>query len=134
MLSPFHMIQPYYPFELSEAARDVRLGARVGRRGKELRSLAVLDQLSIEHESREVAGTGGLLHVVRDDRHRAAILQMKHQFFDLRRSHRVECGARLVQEQYFRIDRQSTRDTQPLLLAARKRERGLMKGVLRLIP
>ena len=64
--------------------------------------LAVLDQFAIEHERREIAGAGGLLHVVRDDRHGAAILQLEHQLFDLRGGHRIERRARLIEQQHLR--------------------------------
>src|SRR5580704_16267497 len=58
----------------SEAAGDVRLRARITRRGKELRRGTELDELPDEQECREVADAGGLLHVMRDDGNGAEIL------------------------------------------------------------
>src|SRR5579862_10036520 len=94
----------------------------------------MLDKLSIEHERREIAGPRGLLHIVRDDGQRTAILELKHQLLDFGGGYRIERRARLVEEQNFRIDRQSTRDTEPLLLAARKRECRFVKVVFHLVP
>ena len=118
----------------SEPAGDVSLRAVIGGRGEELRSLVVLDQFSIEHECREVAGARGLLHVVRDDRHRAAVFQLEHELFDFRGGDGIERGAGLIEKQHFRIDRQRASDAEPLLLAAGERERGLVQVILHFLP
>jgi len=130
MLSPFRTTTQPQGYSSSEAARDVSLRAGVGRRSKQLRCLGVLDQSSIQHECCKVTGPRRLLHVVRHDRHRAAVFQVKHQLLDFRRCHRIERRARLVEQQDLGIDGESARDTKPLLLASGKRECRFVQGSL----
>ena len=75
-----------------------------------------------------------MLHVMSHDHDGALVFQGKQQIFYFGRSDRVECGAGLVQQQNFRMDRQGPRNAQPLLLAARERIRRLVQLVLHLFP
>ncbi len=103
--------QPNFPVTYS----SVRLSAGfvkivVGRR--------VLDQLAGEHERRRVGDARGLLHVVRDDDDRVALLELLDQLLDLQRRDRVERRARLVHQDHLGLDGDRARDAEALLLAA----------------
>ena len=75
-----------------------------------------------------------LLHVVRDDDDRIRALQLVDQLLDALRGDRVERRRRLVHQQDLRLDRQRAGDAQPLLLAARERQRRLVQPILDLVP
>src|SRR4051794_19992394 len=105
---------------LAELAGDVLLGAGVARVREDLLGLVELDQLAGEHERGPVGDARGLLHVVRDDHDRVALLELVDQLLDLERRDRVERRARLVHQDHLGLDRQRARDAQPLLLTARE--------------
>src|SRR5690606_16357792 len=60
--------------------------------------------------------------------------QVVDELLDALRGDRVERRRRFVHEQYLRADSQGARDAQPLLLASRQGERGLVQPVLHLVP
>src|SRR6185437_3610944 len=93
-----------------------------------------LDQLAEIHERRVVRAARRLLHVVRDDGDAVIGFELGDQFFDSLGRDRVERGGRLVEQQYFRLDRDRTGDAQALLLAARQAEPALPQLVLDLDP
>ena len=99
---------------------DVALGALVLGVGEDLVRRPVLDQLAVEHERGRVRDPRGLLHVVRDDHDRVALLELVDQLLDLQRRDRVERRARLVHQDHLGLDRDRARDAQALLLAARQ--------------
>src|SRR3954453_6432559 len=78
----------------AELPGDVVLGARVVGLGEDLLGLAVLDQLAVEHERRGVGHARRLLHVVRDDDDRVALLELVDELFDAQRRDRVERARR----------------------------------------
>src|SRR3954471_10134910 len=119
---------------LAELPGDVLLGAGVAGVAEDLLRRRVLDQLAEEHERGRVRHTGGLLHVVRDDHDRVALLQVLDEVLDLERRDRVEGGAGLVHEDYVGLDRDRARDAKALLLAAREADAGLVEAVLDLVP
>src|SRR4051794_16335663 len=102
----------------AELARHVLLHAPVVGRGEDLLGRRVLDQLAAQHERRAVGHARGLLHVVRDDDDRVALLELRDQLLDLQRRDRVECGGRLVHQHDLWLDGDRARDAQTLLLAA----------------
>src|SRR3984957_18329675 len=120
--------------ESSETTGNVSLRARVSRSCEQFRSLAVLDQFSIQHESSEIAGACCLLHIVRHDSHRAAVFELEHQFFNFRSGDGIESGAWLVKQENLGINRERPRYAEALLLPARERESRLLKIVLHLFP
>jgi len=94
----------------------------------------VLDQPPEIQERGVIGHACRLLHVVRDDHERVAVLQLRHQLLDLRRRDRIERGAGLVQEDHLGLDRDGARDAQTLLLPAGEAERTFVEPVLRLLP
>ena len=119
---------------LTEPAGYVGFCARVGGRGEKFGCFAVLDQVAVQHECREVAGAGGLLHVVGDDGHGAAVFQLKHELFDFCGGYRIESGAGLIEEEHFGIHRERAGDAQALLLSAGEGEGGFFQIVLHFVP
>ena len=71
------------PCLLPEPARDVVLGALVGRVGEDLVGRIELDQMTCEKEAGILCNTRGLLHVVRHDHDGVLPLQFKDQILDL---------------------------------------------------
>jgi hypothetical protein len=80
--------------------------------------------MSIFHQVAKVEKGGALrdarslLHGVGDDDDAIAAAQFVDQFLDLGRCDGIECGARLVHQDDFGIDRDGTGDAQALLLPA----------------
>src|SRR4051812_41370999 len=108
----------------TELARYVLLRAGVlGRREDPLRR-AELDELAVEHEGRLVRDARGLLHVVRDDDDRVALLELLDELLDAQRGDGVEGRARLVHEDDLGFDGDRARDAQALLLAAGEADAG----------
>src|SRR3954454_18680704 len=101
-----------------ELARHVLLRALVQGLGEDDGGCAVLDELAVEHERGRVRHARGLLHVVRDDDNRVALLELRDELLDLQRRDRVECGGRLVHQHDLWLDGDRARDAQTLLLAA----------------
>src|SRR5882724_1185969 len=102
----------------AEAAGDVVLGAPIARRGKHLAGRAEFDQLAEIHEGREIGDARGLLHVVGHDHDRVVGLQLVDQFLDLGGRDRIKRRAWFVEQDHLGLDRDGTRDAQPLLLTA----------------
>src|SRR3954470_23782268 len=119
---------------LPELARDVLLGAGVARIAEDLPRRRVLDELAEQHERRRVRHARGLLHVVRDDDDRVALLELLDQVLDLERRDRVEGRAGLVHEDHVGLDGDRPRDAQALLLAAREADARLVEPILDLLP
>ena len=76
----------------------------------------------------------GLLHVVRHDDDRIALLQLEDELLDLARRDRVEGRAGLVHQEDLRLDRERARDAEALLLAARETHGRRLEAVLDLVP
>ena len=95
---------------------------------------AELDELAEPEERRVVGHPRRLLHVVRDDHDRVVLLQIVDQLFDTLRGNRVERRRGLVHQQNLGPHRERAGDAQPLLLAARQRERGGVQPILHLVP
>src|SRR5947199_7016589 len=75
---------------LAELAGHVLLGAVVVRVREDLLRRPDLHELAVQHERGPVRHARGLLHVVRDDRDRVALLELVDQLLDLERRDRVE--------------------------------------------
>src|SRR3954468_5101655 len=118
----------------AELARDVVLRARIGGRREDLVRGVVLDALAREHERRRVRHARGLLHVVRDDDNRVALLELGDELLDAKRRDRVKRRAGLVHEDHLGLDRDGAGDAQALLLAARQADARLREAVLDLLP
>src|ERR1700676_592340 len=71
---------------------------------------------------------------MRDDHDGATALELKDEVFDLGGGDGIEGGAGFVEQEYFRIYRESARNTQALLLAGGETVSGLVELVLYLIP
>ena len=85
-------------------------------------------------ERRHVRDAGGLLHVVGDHDDRVLALEVVHQVLDRGGRDGIERRGRLVHEEDVGLGRERARDAQPLLLAAREAERGVLQPVLDLVP
>ncbi len=92
------------------------------------------DELAQVHVPGEIGYARRLLHVVRDDRDRVVLLQLRDQLLDLRRRDGIERRRRLVQQQHLGLDRDRARDAKPLLLPAGQRHPALLQLVLGLAP
>ena len=95
---------------------------------------AALDQLAEPEERRDVRDARRLLHVVRHDDDRVPRLQLVDQLLDALRGDRIERRRRLVHQEDLGLDRQRPGDAQPLLLAARERQRRGVQPVADLVP
>ena len=93
----------------------------------------VLDELAVKEEARAVRHAPRLLHVVRDDDDSIALLELVEEGLDLGRGDRVEGARRLVHEEDVGLDGEDPGDAEPLLLAAREAQRGLVEPVLDLV-
>ena len=113
--SPFSV--DVMPRQRVHAAPTCR-GAAARRRSR--RSRAVLDRLARVHDEDLVGHVGDDAEVVRDhdDRRAGALLQLLHQFEDLRLDRHVERGRRLVGDQDVGVARERHRDHRALAHAA----------------
>jgi hypothetical protein len=108
--------------------------------GEDRVGVGVLDERadSLDRVEREERGAIGdarrLLHVVGDDHDRVARLEPVQQLLDRGGRDRVERRCGLIEQQDIRLDCDRARDAQPLLLAARQRERVRLQPVLHLVP
>src|SRR5262249_55199620 len=118
----------------AELSRDIFLGPGVGGGGEDLLGGANLDDLPAEHEGGAVRHARGLLQVVRDDHDRHPRLELVDQLLDPQRRHRAERRAGLIHQQHLWVHGEAARDAQPLLLAAREADAGLVQPVLDLLP
>src|SRR3954469_24489856 len=118
----------------AELPGDVLLRAVVVGLGEDPLSRPDFDELAVEHEGGRVGYARGLLHVVRDDHDRVALLELGDQLLDPQSGDRVERGAGLVHQYHLGLDRQRARDAQALLLAAREADARLAQAVLHLVP
>src|SRR4051794_33320767 len=118
----------------AELPGDVVLGTGVVRLGEDLLGHVVLDQLAVEHERRGVGHARRLLHVVRDDDDRVALLELGDELLDLQRGDRVQRRAGLVHQDHLGLDRDRARDAQALLLATREAHARRAQAVLDLFP
>src|SRR4029079_11079787 len=92
------------------------------------------DQLAQIHEGGEIGGARGLLHVVGNNGDSVVALQDVDQFLDLGGRDRIERGARLIEQNDFRLNGDGSGDAEPLLLTAGKAEAAGVELVLDLIP
>src|ERR1039458_7170274 len=88
---------------LAELAGDIFLGSRVCGIGEDLLRGTDLDELAAEHECGAIGHARGLLHVVRDDHDRHALLELGDQLLDLQRGDRVERRAGLVHQDHLGV-------------------------------
>ncbi|MPN00650.1 hypothetical protein SDC9_147846 [bioreactor metagenome] len=70
---------------------------------------------------------------MRHDQNRVFFFQIQHQVFNLERGNRVQSGSRFVHQQDFGLHGDGARNAKPLLLSARKPERGSLQPVFRLL-
>jgi hypothetical protein len=89
----------------AEATRYVGFGAWIAWCCEQVWRRAELDELAGQEEGSEVADAGGLLHVVRNDRDRAEILQGHQELFDFRGADGIQSRAWFVEQQDFGLDR-----------------------------
>src|SRR5262249_41309401 len=80
-----------------------------------------LRRIDVE-KSRLIGHALRLLKIVSDDGNRKASLQLEHQFFNLASGNRIQSRTGLVHQENFGICCDRSRNTEPLLLAARKRQ------------
>ncbi len=66
--------------------------------------------------------------------HGELVTQLQHKILDLQRGDGIDRAGRLVHEQNLRFGGNRTRDAEPLLLTAGKREPGFFELVLHLVP
>src|SRR3954452_2801770 len=119
---------------LPELPRDVLLGPAVVRVREDLLRRADLHELAVQHERGAVRDARGLLHVVRHDGDRIALLELLYELLDLQRRDRVERGAGLVHQDHVGLDRERAGDAQALLLTARETRARLVQPVLHFVP
>src|SRR2546421_5591530 len=93
-----------YASASSEFPRDVLLRAGVIRCGEDLLCRSDLDELAVEQERRRVCHARRLLHVVRDDDDRHAMLELVDELLDLQRRDRIDRAGRLVHQQHLGLD------------------------------
>src|SRR5580704_4524849 len=105
---------------LAEPPRDIILGLLASRRFKDDLGFIEFNQSPQQEETRGFGHARRLLHVVRHDHLRALISETKEQIFHFGSGNRIERRTRLIQQQDFGIDRQGSRDAQPLLLPTRQ--------------
>src|ERR1700704_1900658 len=67
------------PSALAELSGDIFLGSRVVRFGEDVLRRSDLDEPPVEHEGGPVGDASRLLHVVRDDHNRHALLELIDQ-------------------------------------------------------
>src|SRR5690606_18252216 len=92
----------------------------VGRRADDLLGGAQLHHAAVAHQGDPVAEPEGLLEVVGDEDHRAALLvvQPGHLLLHVAPDQRVEGAERLVEEEDLRVDGEGAGQADGLLLAA----------------
>src|SRR5438093_13539724 len=88
---------------LAEATGDVVFRPRVAGMGEQFLGDAELHQLSEQEKPRVIGHPSRLLHVVRHDDDRVAVLELQHQFLDLGGGDGIEGRARLVHEENVRL-------------------------------
>ena len=79
----------------------------------------VLDQFTLQKESRIIRHARGLLYVVRNQDDGVFFFQVLQQIFDSRGGNGVQRRGRLIQHDHFRLQCQHPRQAQALLLPAR---------------
>ena len=73
-------------------------------------------------------------HVMRDDDDGVILLELVDQLLDLGGGDRIECRARLVEQDHLRLDGDRARNAQPLLLTPGKAQAVGIELVLDLVP
>src|SRR5690554_2117716 len=122
------------PRRSAEPPSDVLFGPLHARAGEDDRGLIVFDELSHIEEGRIIAHSRGLLHRVRHDGDRIILLQLADELLDACGGDGIEGRGGLVHEENLGANGEGARDAKPLLLSARKTERGLIEAILHLIP
>src|SRR3954470_23450659 len=122
------------PTDLPELPGDVFLRPAVTRIREDLLGLVELDQVAAQHERGLLRDARRLLHVVRDDDDRVALLELGDELLDAQRGDRVKRRARLVHKDHLGLDGDRARDAEALLLAAREPDARLVQAVLDLAP
>src|ERR1035438_2255844 len=123
----------------AEATEGVVQRARVDGVVEDLLGGVELDKftgavLTHEQERAVVRDASGLLHVVRHDDDRDALLQFGHQSFDLQRRDRVQCRRRLVHQEDLGVHSEGARDAESLLLTTGEVGGGDLQAVLHAVP
>src|SRR6185436_19008912 len=76
----------------------------------------------------------GLLHVVGHDEDRDFVFEVGDEFLDAGGGNGIECRSRLIEQENFRLRRQSARDAHALLLTSRKVECQIIETVSDFVP
>src|SRR5918999_119793 len=118
----------------SETTGDIILGLALDWSGEKRSGLAKLDQFAQIEKSGVVGNPGRLLHIMGNNDNGESVLQLVDQFFYFSGGNRVESRTRLVHQQHLGFDRQSTGNTQSLLLAAGQIGSAFVQAVFNLIP
>ena len=96
---------------------------------------AVFDNLAGVHDGDLVAHIGNDAQIVcdHDDRHADLVLQIHHQFEDLRLDRHIERGGRFIRDEQLRFAGKGDGDHHPLAHTAGKLMRVLLQPLFRLI-
>src|SRR5713226_1403323 len=119
---------------LAESASDVIFSFLFLRGGEEFIRLAKFYQPPQIHESRKIRNSGSLLHVVRHDHNRVALLEFMDQFFDFGRGDGIQSRAGLVHQHHLRLDRNGAGNAQALMLAPGQPKRIIVQAIFGLVP
>src|SRR5688572_13093391 len=106
------------PAGSTESSGNVVLGLFPARLHEDLVGHAELHHLAQVHVGGVVRNPRRLLHVMRDDEDRHALLEIVNQLLDAGGRDGIERRGRLVEEQDLGAGRERARDAQALLLAA----------------
>src|SRR5690349_22954350 len=119
---------------LAEASSYVILSTAITWIGEDARGFAELHKFAEVHKRREIRYAGGLLHVVGHDRDGVVVFKLVDQLFNFCRRDGVECRTWFIEQNNLGLDRDGACNTEPLLLAAGKRESIRAELVLYFIP
>src|SRR5215510_15920224 len=118
----------------SEPARNVVFGHLFVGLCKHFFRVAELHKLAEPKESGGIRYTGGLLHIVGDDHNGIAFFDLYYEFFDPLSCDWVKRRAGLIHQHYFRLNREGSCNTKPLLLSAGEAIGGFFEPVFYFIP
>lgn len=123
---------------LSSHPADIGGGQWITRVFKDLRGWACLDEPARSVVNPEQGGivrdTARLSQVMSDDQNRIASTEPDNEILNDAAGNRIEGAAGLIHEQHLRGKRQSSGNTEALLLAAGQSQRGRIQPILDLIP
>src|SRR6185503_20825016 len=119
---------------LSKPPGDVVFGQFFRRVREDAIGRPVLDEPAEPEERGAIRHARRLLHVMGDDDDGVFRLELVDQLLDALGGDRIQRRGGLVHQQDLRLDRQRARDAQPLLLAARERQRGIVEPIFHFVP